>query len=85
MLTEDYAESPEGEFGAVDLRRRRGGSGRGRILGDEHPRALGSCFLLLLFGVVVMLDMVRNIWSWDANLALNDSLLDSLLGLFGLS
>jgi excisionase family DNA binding protein len=45
---------------------------------------LGSCFLLLLFAVVLMLDMVRNIWSWDANLALNDSLLDSLLGLFGL-
>ena len=31
-----------------------------------------------------MMDMVRNIWSWDENLALNDSLLDSLLGLFGL-
>jgi hypothetical protein len=45
---------------------------------------LGSCMLLLLFAVVLMLDMVRNIWSWDANLALNDSLLDSLLGLFGL-
>jgi excisionase family DNA binding protein len=45
---------------------------------------LGSCMFLLLFAVVLMLDMVRNIWSWDANLALNDSLLDSLLGLFGL-
>jgi hypothetical protein len=46
---------------------------------------LGSCFVLLLLGVTVSLDMVRNIWSWDQNLALNDSLLDSLLGLFGLS
>jgi hypothetical protein len=46
---------------------------------------LGSCMLLLLLGVIVMMDMVRNIWSWDQNLALNDSLLDSLLGLFGLS
>jgi hypothetical protein len=45
---------------------------------------LGSCMALLAFGAVVMLDMVRNIWSWDENLALNDSLLDSLLGLFGL-
>ena len=45
---------------------------------------LGSCMFLLLFAVILMLDMVRNIWSWDANLALNDSLLDSLLGLFGL-
>lgn len=46
---------------------------------------LGSCLVLLLFGSILMLDMVRNIWSWDHNLALNDSLLDSLLGLFGLS
>ncbi len=45
---------------------------------------LGSCMFLLLFSVVLMLDMVRNIWSWDENLALNDSLLDSLLGMFGL-
>ncbi len=47
--------------------------------------ALGSCLVLLLFGSVLMLDMIRNIWSWDHSLALNDSLLDSLLGLFGLS
>jgi hypothetical protein len=47
--------------------------------------SLGSCFVLLLLGVTVMMDMVRNIWSWDSNLALNDSLLDSLLGLFGIS
>jgi len=46
---------------------------------------LGACLVLLLLGTILMLDMVRNIWSWDHNLALNDSLLDSLLGLFGLS
>lgn len=46
---------------------------------------LGCCVVLLLLGSTVMLDMIRNIWSWDENLALNDSLLDSLLGLFGLS
>ena len=46
---------------------------------------LGSCVVLLLFGTTVMMDMIRNIWSWDQNLALNDSLLDSILGLFGLS
>jgi excisionase family DNA binding protein len=47
--------------------------------------ALGSCFALLMLGVTVMMDMVRNIWGWDENLALNDSLLNSLLGLFGMS
>jgi hypothetical protein len=46
---------------------------------------LGSCVVLLLFGSIVMLDMIRNIWSWDENFALNDSLLDSILGMFGLS
>jgi hypothetical protein len=47
--------------------------------------ALGSCFVLLMFGVTVMMDMIRNIWGWNENLALNDSLLNSLLGLFGMS
>jgi hypothetical protein len=55
---------------------------------SEYPMGailgLGACVVLLLFGVTVMMDMIRNIWSWDQNLALNDSLLDSLLGLFGL-
>ena len=64
--------------------------GRRRPRGDAEYSVmnivgLGSCFVLLLLGVTVSLDMVRNIWSWDQNLALNDSLLDSLLGLFGLS
>jgi hypothetical protein len=47
--------------------------------------ALGSCVVLLLFGTVVMMDMIRNIWAWDESFALNDSLLDSILGMFGLS
>jgi hypothetical protein len=46
---------------------------------------LGCCFVLLLLGVQVMMDMIRNIWAWDENLALNDSLLEGLLGLFGMS
>jgi hypothetical protein len=47
--------------------------------------ALTCCAVLLLLCVTVSLDVIRNIWSWDSNLALNDSLLESLLGLFGLS
>jgi hypothetical protein len=47
--------------------------------------ALGSCVVILLFGTVVMMDMIRNIWAWDESFALNDSLLDSILGMFGLS
>ncbi len=45
--------------------------------------ALGSCAVLLLLGLTVSMDVMRNIWSWDSNLALNDSLIDSVLGLMG--
>jgi hypothetical protein len=45
---------------------------------------LACCVVLLLLCVTVSLDVMRNIWSWDSNLALNDSLLESLLGLLGL-
>ena len=47
--------------------------------------ALGSCVVILLFGTVVMMDMIRNIGAWDESFALNDSLLDSILRTFGLS
>jgi hypothetical protein len=81
VLTEDYEGEPGAEFGAY--------AGAAPRVESEYSLmnilGLGSCMLLLLLGVIVMMDMVRNIWSWDQNLALNDSLLDSLLGLFGLS
>ncbi len=47
--------------------------------------SLGSCVLLLTVGSIMMLDMVRNIWSWDETYALNSSILDGLLGIFGLN
>lgn len=83
VLTEEYAESPGGDFGVAAY------SGGTAVRTESEYSimniiALGCCFLLLLFIMVLMLDMVRNIWSWDANLSLNDSLLDAILGLFGL-
>jgi hypothetical protein len=82
-LTADYEAGEEGfdvaAYGAAVAPRADAEYSVMNIVG------LGSCFVLLLLGVTVSLDMVRNIWSWDQNLALNDSLLDSLLGLFGLS
>jgi excisionase family DNA binding protein len=81
VLTEDYEGEPGAEFGAY--------AGAAPRTESEYSvmniLGLGSCMVLLLLGVIVMMDMIRNIWSWDQNLALNDSLLDSLLGLFGLS
>jgi hypothetical protein len=80
VLTEDYPDAPVGEFAPAPYAasRAEGEYSVWNLVG------LGSCVLLLLFAVILMLDMVRNIWSWDANLALNDSMLDSILGLFGL-
>jgi hypothetical protein len=31
---------------------------------------------------MMMLDMMRNIWSWDETYSLNSSLMDAILGLF---
>jgi hypothetical protein len=80
-LAEDYGGAPTADFGM--------GTYAAATRADSDYSVwnivgLGSCMFLLLFAVILMLDMVRNIWSWDENLALNDSLLDSLLGLFGL-
>jgi hypothetical protein len=81
VLEEDYGGAPVGEFAPtayVPAARAEGDYSVWNIVG------LGSCTLLLVFALVLMLDMVRNITSWDSNLALNDSLLDSMLGLFGI-
>jgi hypothetical protein len=83
MLAEDFGDAQADEFGvsaypAAAAVKKEGEYSVMNILG------LGSCLALLTFGGVLMLDMVRNIWSWEDNLALNDSMLDSLLGLFGL-
>jgi hypothetical protein len=80
VVDDEFGAAPAGEFaGAPYVAPRSEGD-------YSIPNLIGlaSCALLLLFAVVLMFDMVRNIWSWDANLALNDSLLDSILGMFGL-
>ncbi|MEM8947606.1 MAG: helix-turn-helix domain-containing protein [Planctomycetota bacterium] len=43
---------------------------------------LGSSALLLLIAGTMMLDMMRNIWSWDETFTLNSSLMDAILGWF---
>jgi hypothetical protein len=81
VLEDEYGGAPVGEFAPAayaPAARAEGDYSVWNIVG------LGSCTLLLLLATVLMLDMVRNITSWDSNLALNDSLLDSMLGLFGL-
>jgi len=45
---------------------------------------LGACLLLLALGSIMMLDMIRNIWSWEEPYTISSALIDSLLSLFGL-
>jgi len=79
-LAEDFGDQPAPEFttGYAVAARAEGEYTTMNIV------ALCCATVLLLLITVMMLDLIRNIWSWDSNLALNDSMLDSILGLFGL-
>jgi hypothetical protein len=81
-LEEDY---PTGDEGGFETAGYAAAAARDSEYSVMNIVGLGSCAVLLFFGGVVMLDMVRNVWSWDQNFALNDSLLESILGMFGLS
>ena len=85
VLSDDYGDGAPGEFEMAAFAGAPATAARaqseytvGNIIG------LGSCFALLTFAIVLSLDMVRNIWSWEDNLALNDSLLESIGSLVGL-
>ncbi|QDT73958.1 helix-turn-helix domain-containing protein [Lacipirellula limnantheis] len=83
MLSEDYGDGAAGEFEAVAF----AGAPTARAQGEYtlwNILGLASCFFLMMFAGMLSLDMVRNIWSWEDNLTLNDSLLESLGGMFGL-
>ena len=83
MLSEDYGDGAAGEFEAAAF----AGASAARPQGEYtlwNILGLASCFFLMIFAGVLSLDMVRNIWAWEDNLTLNDSLLESLGGMFGL-
>ena len=42
---------------------------------------LGSCGFMLLLAGIMGLDLVRNMWGWNENLALNSSLMEAILSL----
>ncbi|MBX3427498.1 MAG: helix-turn-helix domain-containing protein [Pirellulales bacterium] len=46
--------------------------------------ALGGTGFLLLISTILLTDMVRNIWGWQENLSLTSSMLDGILGIFGM-
>jgi len=81
VLSEDFAEAPAGELSM-------GYAPVAAAAGAEAPYSLlnviglGSSALLLMIAGTMMLDMMRNIWSWDESYSLNSSLMDAILGWF---
>ena len=85
VLTEDFGAASAGELGMGYAP-----VGVGAVAGEMpyslwNVLALSGVTILLVLSGVMMLDMVRNIWSWQESYSVNSSLLDALLGWFGLS
>jgi hypothetical protein len=87
VLSEDFAEAPgEGGFGMDPYATPMvAGVGAEAQYGPGAIALLTCCGLFMALGSFMMIDMIRNIWSWEENYAVNSSLLDALLGMFGLS
>ncbi len=83
MLAEDFGEAPADglEMGTY------AGVG-GAAASVEVPYStlqivgLSGCVILLALGGVMMMDMVRHIWSWDQPYTLNSTIIDAILNLF---
>jgi hypothetical protein len=45
---------------------------------------LSLCFILIMLCGMMMIDLMRNMWSWDQPFSLNSGLIDGILGLLGL-
>ncbi len=81
----EFGEAPAGDLGMAAY------TGAVAVpVGPEAQFGLGSVLLLIAsvlflgFGVIMMFDMLLNVWSWNGNYAVNSSMLDAILGLFGL-
>jgi len=86
VLSEDFGAAPAGELGVGYAP-----TGAPSAAAVEMPYSTANILslffvTLLLFLVgVMMLDMVRSIWSWQEPYTISSSLLDALLGIFGMN
>ncbi len=85
VLSDDFGTGPAGE---MDMGFAPAGVSATAALEAPYSLwnilALGGVTLLLMLCGIMMLDMVRNIWSWGESYSVSSALLDGLLGLFGL-
>lgn len=84
VLTEDFDEAPSEGFDTSYS------PAPAAAASDELPYnwvamlLLCSTTLFLMLGSVMMLDVLRNIWTWNEEFSVNSDLMDALLGAFGL-
>ncbi len=82
VLADDFAEQPADGLGVGYAPTTAPAGTESRYTWGNNA-LLGSCALLLMFSGVMMVDMVRNIWSWNEPYSLNSSLMDAILGWMG--
>ena len=82
VLSEDFAEAPAGDLDMGYAPVAAAAAVAGTPYSVLNIVGLGCSTLLLMLAGTMMLDMMRNIWSWDETYTLNSALMDAILGLF---
>ncbi len=77
----DFAAAPAGEL-EVSYEPVAAAAGPETPYSVANLLGLGSSMVLLILAGTMMLDMMRNIWSWDESFSLNSALMDAILGWF---
>ncbi len=85
VLTEDFSTAPAGDLGVGYAPSATAAVAREFPYSVPNVLALFFVAVLLFFAGVMMLDMVWNIWSWQEPYSMSSSLLDALLGVFGMN
>ncbi len=81
VLSDDFAEAPAGDLdmGYAPV---AAAATAGTPYSLLNILGLGSSAVLLMLAGTMMLDMIRNIWSWEETYTLNSALMDAILGWF---
>ena len=82
VFSEDFAEAPAGDLDMGYAPVPAAAAVAGTPYSMLNIVGLGCSTVLLMLAGTMMLDMMRNIWSWDETYTLNSSLMDAILGWF---
>ncbi len=85
VLSEDFGAAPAGDLGVGYAPAPTAAAAMEMPYSTPNILALFFVTVLLLLLGVMMLDMVWSIWSWQEPFTVSSSLLDALLGIFGMN